>query len=313
MPGARSPLFVRNQPGGLFAIQSQDLTTGDSWFVNSVTGTNNASFGSSPDTPFASLDFALSQVSSNKGDRIYLMPGHVETLTLAGSSLGNGGVFCGATLSNGVSIIGLGVGRNRPLLNYTAAVGASFNILAANVTVRNVVFAAAFDSLTAMVNVTGADVTFDGCEFQYGGATFTALIGILTAATATRLAVVNCRFLGAATQSQTTAACIQHEAGIDYVIQNNYFEGKMTRAILNVATVLGGLIDNNRFVVATGTVAITMAAASTPFISNNRINVPSGTGAIVAAAGFVAGNIYSNAAGVTLTGETSATSVASRI
>jgi hypothetical protein len=73
----------------------------------------------------------------------------------------------------------------------------------------------------------------------------------------------------------------------------------MTQAILNATAVLRGLIDNNRFVVATGTVAITMHSSSTPFISNNRINVPSGTAPIVAAAGFVAGNVYSAAAGVT--------------
>jgi hypothetical protein len=110
----------------------------------------------------------------------------------------------------------------------------------------------------------------------------------------------NGRAVGPATNSgTTTTAQIKHEVGIDYVISNSYFTGKMTQSILNATTILGGLIDNNRFVVATGTVAITMAAASTPFISNNRMNVPSGTAPIVAAAGFVAGNVYSAAAGVT--------------
>src|SRR5207253_9370711 len=107
-------------------------------------------------------------------------------------------------------------------------------------------------------------------------------------------------FTGPATNAGTTcAACIQHESGVDYLIQSNYFAGKMTQAIKNVATVLRGLIDNNRFVIGTGTVAITMAAASTPFITKNRINVPSGTTPITAAAGFVSGNNYSAAAGVT--------------
>ena len=73
----------------------------------------------------------------------------------------------------------------------------------------------------------------------------------------------------------------------------------MTQAILNSTTVLRGLIDSNRFVISTGTLAISVAAASTPFITNNRINVPSGTAPITAAAGFVAGNVYSAAAGVT--------------
>ena len=74
----------------------------------------------------------------------------------------------------------------------------------------------------------------------------------------------------------------------------------MTQAILNVTgTVLRGLINANVFVIATGTKAISVAAASTPMISNNAINVPSGTAPVIAAAGFVANNSYSAAAGVT--------------
>jgi hypothetical protein len=79
----------------------------------------------------------------------------------------------------------------------------------------------------------------------------------------------------------------------------------MTQAIKNVATVLRGVIDGNRAIIGTGTLFATMAAASTPFIVDNRINVPSGTTPITAAAGFVAGNQYSAAAGVTSTGGTS--------
>jgi len=87
----------------------------------------------------------------------------------------------------------------------------------------------------------------------------------------------------------------------------------MTQAILNATALLRGVIDNNRFVIATGTLAISVHASSTPFISNNRINVPSGTTPITAAAGFVAGNIYSAAAGVVSTGDTSSTSSVSRL
>tara|TARA_R110000868_G_scaffold410411_1_gene698379 strand:- start:452 stop:946 length:495 start_codon:yes stop_codon:yes gene_type:complete len=162
------------------------------------------------------------------------------------------------------------------------------------------VFSCGINAQTAMVNVTGADVSFLDCDFITATATGTStILGILTAATATRLKVIGCRFTGTAAQTTATTACIQHESGVDYTIQNCYFVGKQTQSILNVATVLRGLIDNNRFVVGTGTVAITMAAASTPFISNNRINVASGTTPITAAAGFMSGNNYSAAAGVT--------------
>ena len=295
---AKTELFVRQQAGGVYTVTREDLTTGNIFFVNSATGTNSVGYGNNPDAPFASVDYAVSRVTSNKGDRIYVMPGHVETLSAAGSSLGNGGVFIGATLSNGVSIIGLGVGANRPAFNYTTAIGASMDITAANVLIRNCTFTVNFDALTAMVNVTGADVTFDQCEFRSVASTTCPVLGILTAATAARLAVTNSRFLGFAAQTTTTTAWIKHEVGVDYLIQNNYLSGKCTQAILNATTILRGLIDNNRIVVTTND-AIVMAAASTPLISNNRMNVSGGTAPITAAAGFMAGNVYSAAAGVT--------------
>lgn len=242
---------------------------------------------------FPTLNAALadSNVVASRGDIIYLLPGYTQTITgAAGTSI----------TKAGLTIIGLGSGTLRPTISFTTAVGASFDISAANTLIRNVVFTAAFDALTAMINVSGADVAFEECEFNTNSGTVGVVLGILTAATAARFRVERCRFLGPATNSgTTTTAQIKHEVGVDYIIRDNYFTGKMTQAILNATTVLRGLIDNNRFVVATGTVAITMAAASTPFITNNRINVPSGTTPITAAAGFVAGNIYSAAAGVT--------------
>lgn len=241
--------------------------------------------------PTITAALADANVVADRGDIIFVLPGFTQTVTgAAGISVTKGGL----------SIIGLGNGAARPTITFSTAVGASWNISGANTLVQNMRFVTAIDNQTAVHNVTAADVKFDNCEWIISNGTVGAAIGILTAATADRLQVTNSRFTGPATNAGTTcAACIQHEAGVDYVIQGNYFAGKMTQAVRNVATVLRGLIDNNRFVIGTGTVAITMAAASTPFISNNRINVPSGTAPIVAAAGFVAGNVYSAAAGVT--------------
>jgi hypothetical protein len=89
-----------------------------------------------------------------------------------------------------------------------------------------------------------------------------------------------------------------HESGVDVLVQNCHFQGKMTQAILNVATVLRGLYDSNSFVIGTGTAAMTFAAASTPSWKNQRYNIASGTAPVVAAAGFnLGGNYYTNAAG----------------
>jgi len=241
--------------------------------------------------PTLAAMIADANVVASRGDVVLVLPGHTETI------VGAAGVAISVA---GLSIIGLGNGALRPTFTFTTAVAASFDVSGANTLIQNIRFVCGVDNQTAINNVTAADVTFDNCEWIISNGTVGAAIGILTAATATRLKVTNSRFTGPAVNAGTTcAACIQHEAGVDYVIKDNYFAGKMTQAILNVATVLRGLIDSNRFVIGTGTVAITMAAASTPFIVNNRINVPSGTAPITAAAGFVAGNVYSAAAGVT--------------
>jgi hypothetical protein len=131
---------------------------------------------------------------------------------------------------------------------------------------------------------------------QISSGTNAPVLGILTAATAARMRILNCRFLGPATSTQTCTAAIQHEVGIDYGISGCEFIGKMTQAILNATTIPGGLIDTNFLHVYAGTKAISFAAASTAFISNNRMIVASGSAPIVSAGGSFSGNRYTTEA-----------------
>lgn len=237
------------------------------------------------------IALALAQCVADRGDTVYVLPGHAEDIAAAAAI---------AHSVAGVRIVGMGTGRKRPTLTWKTSTAAQITITGANCSFENFIFD--FTGISAVVagfSVTAADVSFIGNEFVMSTGTNAAVLGILTAATAARLIVKGNRFLGPATSTDLITACIKHEVGIDYLIEGNEFVGKMTQAILNATTILGGRIDSNRFVIATGTKAIAMAAASTPFIVNNRINVPSGTAPIVAAAGFVAGNVYSAAAGVT--------------
>ncbi len=290
--GARTELFGRNQPGGLYALIREDICSGAVFWVNSVTGANSAGAGRNPLKPFASLDFAMSKVTSGAGDHIYLMPGHVETLTAAGSSLGNGGVFVGATLSNNVKIIGLGVGRYRPTFNYTTAAGASMNVLAAGVLIRNCVFTpTGVSAVTAAINVTGVDFTMDNCEWQISTGGNAPVLGILTAATAARLVVTNTRFLGPFISTQTCTAAIKHEVGIDFVIRNCEFFGKLTSGILNATAVLGGLIDNCHFDVS-GVSGIIAHNSSTMTARNNTFVIASSTNPITGTLVNAIGNKY---------------------
>lgn len=256
----------------------------------------SAMYGSGyPDgTPivFPTIALALAKTVADRGDCVMVANNHDETITTAGGII---------VATNGVTLIGLGNGVDRPTITFTTAVGASFNVTGAEVVIRNFQFVNAIDAQTAMINVTSTDVSFQNCEFDTNSGTTGAILGILTGATSDRFSVQNSRFLGPAVNTgTTTTAQVQYESAVDIQLVGNYHTGKMTRAIYNnTGAVLRGLIDNNRIVVATGVVAIAVNAGSTPFITNNRINVPSGSTPIVAAAGFVAGNVYSAAAGVT--------------
>ncbi len=290
--------MLTNYPNGLTSFgvplmggATIPTTTGKYIFVSSTSGVSGND-GLSPETAVLTISAGQALATAAKGDVIVCMPGHAESFTAAAA----------LTLSkSGMYIIGLGTGLLRPKLTWSTSTAAQMIISGANITFDNFVFDfTGIDAIVAAISVTAADVRFFNSTFFTNNDTAGVVLGILTAATATRFTVEGCLFYGPAVNAgTTTTAQIKHEVGEDYVIRNNMFTGKMTQAILNATTLLRGLIDNNRFVVATGTKAIAMAAASTPFISNNRINVPSGTAPIVCAAGFMAGNVYSAAAGVT--------------
>lgn len=273
------------------ALRFADLPVfGNVLFVDSVGGSSTG-YGS-PDSAAATLIQAQTAATASNQDVVFVAPGHAESVIAA----------AGMTFNKaGIRYQGLGHGRLRPTITFSTDTAAQIIISGANVTFANMVFDfTGIDAIVAAISVTAADVAFEDCEFIVNSATAGVVLGILTAATATRLRVERCRFLGPAANTGTTVtACIKHEVGVDYLIKDCYFTGKMTQAILNATALLRGVIDSNRFVIATGTLAISVHASSTPFIVNNRINVPSGTTPITAAAGFVAGNVYSAAAGVT--------------
>lgn len=262
---------------------------GNVLFTDSVAGSATGGLGA--DFPSATLIQAQTLATASNDDIVYVGHDHAEAVAGAAAM-----TFSKA----GVKYQGLGQGRLRPTLTWGTGTDAQIIVSGANITFSNFIFDfTGVNAVVAAISVTGADVAFEDCEFIISTGTNAPVLGILTAATAARLRVERCRFLGPAVSTSTCTACIKHEVGVDYLIKDNYFTGKLTQAILNATTVLRGVIANNNFVIATGTEAITMAAASTPFIVNNRFNVPSGTAPIIAAAGFVAGNVYSAAAGVT--------------
>lgn len=284
---------MTNFPNGLASFgvpvtpASVPATSGKVFFVHS-SGSNGNS-GKDTAHPLATVAAAIAKCTADKGDTVLVMPGHTETLTAAAAIAVN---------VSGVRIVGLGTGRNRPVFNYTTAVGASFDVTAANALLVNLVFKPlGIDNVTAAVNVQAADCIIRACEFELANATNQAALGILTNASADRLVVEDCFFHGTSDAGTTNA--IQVVGGDSIVIRRNYFHGAYASgsgAIQNVTTactraVIEGNVINN--LTAACTKAMVFAAASTGQIARNYMQILSGTAPITGAAmSWVGGNYY---------------------
>lgn len=128
---------------------------GTVYFVDSATG-SNGNLGTSTDKAFSTLDYAIGQCANNKGDTIYVMPNHAETIT------GAGGITADVA---GITIIGIGHYNQRPNFLMDAGTTVTFVVSAADVTVRNVVFTGGHSDVVTCFNVTGKGCWIDRCDF----------------------------------------------------------------------------------------------------------------------------------------------------
>lgn len=180
MTGTRTPMFGRNQPGGIFTIANMEVTTGDTWFVDSTTGTDAAGFGQGPDSPTATLDFAIGLATAAKGDRILVMPGHTES-----SSTTNAEIF--DIDKAGIEVIGLGHGDQRPTFTLEEA-GVTCVIGAAGCRLSNVRIIGNITDLVTGIEVEAAATgcRIDHCYIGDSGTTLDMLVAVAIAANADR-------------------------------------------------------------------------------------------------------------------------------
>jgi len=144
----------------------------------------------------ATIDAAIGYTTASRGDVILVAPGHTESVT--GAS--------GITLDvAGVTIIGLGVGNNRPVITFSSSTAASFDITASNCRVKNLVGVAGIDGLTKPFLVSG-----DNCELDVEWQDASSAV---EAATAVRLDTANnsqlkLKYLGFTAGNATTSAVL---------------------------------------------------------------------------------------------------------
>jgi len=204
---------------GIPLVGSSDYTTtGNVFFVDSGSTArgDNAAKGQAPDTPFATIDFAVGRCTASNGDIIFVMPGHAENISAATSLVID---------VIGVRIIGMGWGRTRPVLTWTNTAG-TIEMDAASCTLENIVFVASVSAVVVGINVDAADCSIIGCEMDFD-ATLDDFITGIDIDTVDRAAVINCRFI-AENGTAGMAEAIRLDTANECQIIGNQFTGDMT-------------------------------------------------------------------------------------
>jgi hypothetical protein len=219
--GFSNGIFVRGVPLNV-------AHPGQVFFVNNSTALAprgiNGSDGN-PGTylkPFATLDFAVGQCTAGRGDIIYLMPGHAETVAAAAAI---------AIDVAGVAVIGLGVGSLRPTFNLTAT-ASTITMSAANCSLKNVLITGGIDAIVSCLVVSAADCTLDGIELR--DVTGEMVLGVLTTAGANRLKILNHIHNGAV--GAGTAAAIAIVGGDRIEITAEAIDGNFSVGGIDVRT-----------------------------------------------------------------------------
>ena len=195
MPGLLSP----QNPAGSLWHPAPLATTGKIVFVDSTKpGSGDDNVGDDPLRPKATWAGALRYLRSlnatNRGDQIWLMPGHAETIRLAAAIPMN---------IEGISTFGMGRGASRPRITFESDTAASILISAANCSIFNVVGIAGIAGLTQPFDVTADDCTLD-VEWQ-DVSTSTAAARAVLATAADRLDI-NLAYRGFAATAQVVNA-----------------------------------------------------------------------------------------------------------
>jgi len=263
---------------------------GSQFFVDSATGsaTND---GLTWATALASIDSAVGKCTADKGDVIWVAPGHNEGITTAAN------IDLDVA---GITVIGLGSGSLKPTIDFDNT-AASVAIGANNVTISNIRFRTSANAVTVGLDIeAGKDYAkVLDCEFGFAEtATDEFAIALRNNAGCDGTVIDGC-FFGAGAQAAVTAISITG-ASDDVTIKNCRFTGAHSTACINGITTLSTnlLIKDNIMQQGATEPGIELLTGTTGVIANNYIatNLATIAASIVADGCWLFENYYSEVA-----------------
>ena len=275
-----------NFPGGFnnVTIRGVPITQshpGQVYWVSNATPTLPGQIGGSngnPGTfnaPFGTLDFAISSCTANRGDIIFIKPGHAETISSATAL---------AFDVAGVAIVGLGAGTKRPTFTLDTAATTTIAVSADNMSISNCRFIGNFLSITSAFTVAAAAYfTIDNCSFT----DTSAILGFLSAVKTTVstnsdfLQVSNCFIKSDATTKSVapivvlntmTGLTLADNVVVQTVAQNNVSQFLSHAAlVMTAALITGNKIYSVNTDSATGAFLVTTSATTGSGIIQNNV------------------------------------------
>jgi hypothetical protein len=299
-----------NFPGGFnnVTIRGVPITQshpGQVYWVSNATPTLPGQIGGSngnPGTfnaPFSTLEYAITSCTANRGDIIFIKPGHAETISSATAL---------AFDVAGIAIVGLGAGTKRPTFTLGTAATTTIAVSADNVSISNCRFIGNFLSITACFTVAAAAYfTIDNCSFT----DTSAILGFLSAVKTTVstnsdfLQVSNCFIKSDATTKAVapivvlntmTGLTLTDNVVIQTVAQNNVSQFLSHAAlVMTAALITGNKIYSVNTDSATGAFLVTTSAITgSGIIQGNVVRGLDVAGALMITAAAVQYGLFNN-------------------
>lgn len=224
--------LIQTHPGRVFWVGNAAANVDATQGIMAGSDANKGTF----QRPFATLDYAIGQCAADRGDIIFIKPGHAETVASAAAI---------AVDVAGVAIIGLGQGSKRPTFNFTAT-AATITVSAANCSLKNLLLTGGIDAVVSPLVVSGADCVLDSLTLR--DVTGQMTDGVLTTAGADRLRITRHRHEGDTAAGTNTAIALVGGTRIDIDIEHmvgNFAVGGIN--IRTTATTLLSVHDVDHF------------------------------------------------------------------
>jgi hypothetical protein len=253
---------LKNQVDDVLAALGQaGVSIGSVFYVDSTTGSDSDT-GTSWALAEITLSAAIGDCTSNKGDIIFVAPSHTETLAEAQLTINK----------NGIRIIGIGTGSQRPVFIFNHA-NASWDITGASVSIENLIFRSTIDNCAIGLHYVDAShyCTIKGCEFQ-DTTTNEFLVAVQVDTGADCVTIQDNEFYSPSAGanyaiSDTVGVCDRLRILNNRIYGDYAIAGIGSNQINTLMEIRGNVVSN----VNSGNFAIELTAAATGELVNNRL------------------------------------------